>query len=174
MQVTMAYFLQHYCEIFYTACFLLVPAVHWRQMYRSRKTTKAYNPKESRHQYQAAELACPFCDLDDRRIYKETASLRVMANKFPYEYWDNHGVIEHLLMVPKRHVESLGELSDAEKIEAMQLMAEYESAGYSVYWRSKTNGSRSVPHQHTHLIRVNDVSPHLSIYSEKPYFVWNI
>lgn len=100
--------------------------------------------------------------------------MRVFPNKFPYEYWDNRGVVEHLLLVPKRHVESLSELSNEEKIEAMNIMAQYEAAGYSVYWRSKTNTARSVPHQHTHLIKVDNVSPHLAVFSQKPYFVFKV
>jgi ATP adenylyltransferase len=143
-------------------------------MYRSRKTTKAYNPGKTSKQLTAGEVPCPFCELDDRPVHKDGEAMRVVPNKHPYEYWDKRGVIEHLLLIPKRHVESLSELTDKEKVEAIELMSEYESAGYSVYWRSKTNGERTVPHQHTHLIKVNNVSPHLSIYSEKPYFVWNI
>lgn len=143
-------------------------------MYRSRKTTKAYNPNKQRKLNASGSQACPFCELDERAVFSDTGTMRVMANKFPYEYWDNHGVIDHLLMVPKRHIESLDELNDAEKLDAISLMAKYEAAGYSVYWRAKSNGERTVPHQHTHLIKVNKVSPRLSIYSEKPYFVLKV
>lgn len=145
------------------------------KMYRSRKTTKAYHTKLNHppRELQSSE-ACVFCQLDDRPVLSETSSMQVFPNKYPYEYWDNRGVIEHLLLVPKRHVESLSELTDAEKVDAMDLMAQYEAAGYSVYWRSKTNTARSVSHQHTHLIKVDNVSPHLAVYSQKPYFVFKV
>jgi diadenosine tetraphosphate (Ap4A) HIT family hydrolase len=145
------------------------------KMYRSRKTTKAYHSTENhKHKDEIATDHCPFCTLDDRPVLTNSSTMRVFPNKFPYEYWDNRGVIEHLLLVPKRHVESLSELTDVEKIEAMNLMAQYEAEGYSVYWRSKANTARSVHHQHTHLIKVDNVSPHLAVYSQKPYFVFKV
>lgn len=144
-------------------------------MYRSRKTTKAYRSTDTqKHKVSAPEGSCPFCTLDDRPVLTHAGTMRVFPNKFPYEYWDNRGVVEHLLLVPTRHVESLSELTDTEKVEAMNLMARYEAEGYSVYWRSKTNTARSVSHQHTHLIKVDNVSPHLAVYSQKPYFVFKV
>jgi ATP adenylyltransferase len=98
--------------------------------------------------------------------------MRVMANKYPYEYWDGRNVVEHLLLAPKRHILTLSELNNDEKIEAINLMAEYEANGYSVYWRSQTNESRSVPHHHTHLLKLNNRSVRFVFYLKKPYFVW--
>jgi diadenosine tetraphosphate (Ap4A) HIT family hydrolase len=145
------------------------------EMYRSRKTTKAYHSTgPHKHKDAVTNSTCPFCVLDGRPVLTDAETMRVFTNKFPYEYWDNQGVIEHLLLVPKRHVESLSELTDAEKVEAMNLMAQYEAQGYSVYWRSKANTARSVSHQHTHLIKVDNVSPHLAVYSQKPYFVFKV
>jgi diadenosine tetraphosphate (Ap4A) HIT family hydrolase len=143
-------------------------------MYRSRKSTKAYNPADSKKRYISKSLACPFCELDDRKVYKDGPHCMVVANLHPYEFWDMHNVVEHVLLIPKRHVESLDELSDEEKLEVMSTMAEYEAQGYSVYWRSQTNGARTVPHQHTHLIKVDNSHTRFSVYSEKPYFVWKI
>jgi diadenosine tetraphosphate (Ap4A) HIT family hydrolase len=143
-------------------------------MYRSRKTTKAYNPDSSKKKYLSNQLPCPFCDLDDRTVYKDDQHSMVISNLHPYEYWDKHNVVEHVLLIPKRHVENLNELRDDEKLEIMSTMAEYEANGYSVYWRSQTNATRTVPHQHTHLIKVDNTRTKLSVYSEKPYFVWKI
>jgi diadenosine tetraphosphate (Ap4A) HIT family hydrolase len=139
-------------------------------MYRSRKIRNLYH-KDPNHNLAADDTsACPFCNLDDRTIYADGEAMRVMANKYPYEYWDGRNVAEHLLLAPKRHVLTLSELTDTEKIEAIDLMSRYEADGYSVYWRSQTNDSRSVPHQHTHLFKLGDKEVHAQLYLRWPYY----
>jgi ATP adenylyltransferase len=139
-------------------------------MYRSRQKTKAYH-KDPKHNLTVSDTVnCPFCVLDKRKVDAETATMRVVANRFPYQYWDSRNVTEHLLLTPKRHVLSLSELRDDEKVEAINLMAEYESNGYSVYWRSQTNDSRSVPHQHTHLFKLGEKQVSLLFYVRRPYY----
>jgi ATP adenylyltransferase len=141
-------------------------------MYRSRKTTMAYRTQNGRRPIDATQEGCPYCNLDQRPILEETETMRVFPNKYPYDYWDNRGVIEHLLLVPNRHVERVEELTDAEKAEAINLMGKYEAAGYSVYWRNQDSSARSVPHQHTHLIKLNNKSPSFVFYLKKPYLIW--
>lgn len=153
-------------------CFLSRQDKLSRTMYRSRKTVKAYHKKGSGRPTGSSEEQCPYCHLDDRPILVDGSTMRIFPNKFPYEYWDNRGVVEHLLLVPKRHVESVDHLTDVEKAEAINLMADYEAAGYSVYWRNQANTARSVPHQHTHLLKLNNESPNFVFYLKKPYLVW--
>jgi galactose-1-phosphate uridylyltransferase len=140
-------------------------------MYRPRAITKAYL-RDPKHNLAPDDTEqCPFCALDDRDIHVDGPSMRVMANRFPYSYWDGGNVVEHLLLVPKRHVLSLAELQDDEKLEAISLMAEYEADGYSVYWRNQTSSSRSIPHQHTHLFKLGDKRLSLLLYLWRPYFL---
>jgi ATP adenylyltransferase len=141
-------------------------------MYRSRKVTLRYR-KAPTHKLANDDTAhCPFCSPTDRRIYTETDSMRVIANNFPYEFWDNHPVVEHLLLTPKRHVLSLDELTLEEKAEAIHLMSKYEADGYSVYWRTQNNKTRTVPHQHTHLFKLQSKDTHFLMYLRKPYLLW--
>ena len=79
----------------------------------------------------------------------------VTRNIFPYTVWDSYFVDEHLMLIPKRHVDSIGKLSDHELMVFGKVLGRYEDAGYSVYGRAATNGSKSVAHQHTHLIKVS-------------------
>lgn len=139
-------------------------------MYRSRKDRKRYH-QDPHHNLTSSDLEhCPFCVLDDREIFTDGETMRVMTNKYPYEYWDGRNVDEHLLLAPKRHVLSLSHLDDKEKVEAINLMAEYESRGYSIYWRSQTNASRSIPHQHTHLFKLGEKEVRAQFFMRRPYY----
>ena len=60
------------------------------------------------------------------------------------------------MLVPKRHVDSIGKLSSDELETYGTLLAQYEEAGYSVYGRAASNTAKSVAHQHTHLIKVSN------------------
>ena len=144
-------------------------------MYRSRKTTKRYNPTKSQtnHQYLDGTLPCPFCYLDDRPIVETGETMLVIPASAPYEFWDQHAVSEHLMIVPKRHVEHLGKLTDAERVELLELIAQYEDAGYSSYNRSHANSERTVPHKHIHLFKNDGPRIKALLYLAKPYLVWH-
>lgn len=94
---------------------------------------------------------------------------------FPYELWEFRDVTEHLLVVPKRHVKSLVDLTREEQHELMDIIAEYEGQNYNIYARSSDSVQRTVPlHQHTHIIKTNDKHAKTVFYSKKPYFVAKI
>lgn len=98
--------------------------------------------------------------------------MRVVRNRTPYDMFDNlPSTGEHYMIVPKRHVVLMADFTDQEKIEHINLIAKYEKEGCSVYARSSTNIRRSQPHQHTHLIRLQDVIPHFIIAANKPYLL---
>ena len=100
---------------------------------------------------------CAFCDdIPDSQIVsgvEEKRQLWVMRNIFPYAIFDNLVVTDSLMIVPKRHVVSVGELTDDELTEMAKIIHEFEPKGYSVYARAPQNTTRSVVHQHTHLIK---------------------
>lgn len=133
-------------------------------MYHYRKTRKTYEsfpePK-----------GCDFCNIsNEREIVKETEHVIVVHNRVSYDVWELRDVKEHLMVIPKRHVHTLNELSDEEKLDIMHIMADYEAADYNVYARSQHSISRSVAHQHTHLIKTGSRIGHGTLFMRKPYF----
>lgn len=142
-------------------------------MYRSRETTKAYK-KELKNQKQTANPVCVFCDPEPERIIETGQTMYVLRNKYPYQYWEHVNVTDHLMVVPKRHIESIGDLTNDEKVEAMDLFSKYESAGYNVYGRAKENHMKTMPHQHTHLIKIKGKHAKIALFIKKPYTVWKI
>lgn len=138
-------------------------------MFRPRSIEKAYLklPKSSK---------CPFCNLEDkianpypRRIIKETKSMLVMNAMFPYMIWEYHDVLDHLMVVPKRHVSSMHELDAKERQEMMDIFCEFEAQGYAVYARPPQSARRTVSHIHEHLIKIADKKPRGALFLKKPY-----
>ena len=80
-------------------------------------------------------------------------------------------VTDHLMIIPKRHVDSMSDLSKEEKLDLINLMADYEAKGYNVYSREKESNMKSVVHQHTHLIKTKNNKAHFVLYFRKPYFL---
>ena len=140
------------------------------QMYHLPRTYKRYK------QGLRPTTICPFCDPAeiDYRLQEQTEHAYIMPNKVVYDVWEHHRVLDHLLLIPKRHVGVMNELNDAELLDIARLMAKYEAAGYSVYARSNINPRRSVKHQHTHLIKIAAKHPRLSFYLRKPYILINL
>lgn len=98
---------------------------------------------------------CPFCatphSLGDDLISVD-GTMIVLRNLFPYAYWDNVPVDDHLMVVPARHVLTFDEFTPQEEADHFAVVRRYETAGYSVYTRAQGNRGRSVGHLHTHLI----------------------
>ncbi len=95
---------------------------------------------------------CPFCELGDREILDSYENFVIVRALFPYEIWDEKQVLEHLMILPKRHVEILSELSSEEATGFLSIVSDYEVRGYSIYARAPQDMMRSVKHQHTHLL----------------------
>ena len=133
-------------------------------MYHHRKALKRYKsfPKPKSDE-------CHFCGKDQVAIVAETEHARIIRNRVSYDVWELRKVVEHLMVIPKRHVTSLKGLHDAERIDIMKIIGDYESRGYNVYARSAGNLMRSVPHQHTHLIKTAGKLAKFTFYLKKPY-----
>jgi diadenosine tetraphosphate (Ap4A) HIT family hydrolase len=135
-------------------------------MYHKRKTRKKYDayPKPA---------ACQFCDPAEitSRLVRETELAWVIKNRTFYDMWEMSKVLDHLMIVPKRHVASLSELTDAEKLDVMNLVGQYESTDYNIYARAVTNTRRSVAHQHTHLIKTDHKLARFLLHVRRPYFM---
>lgn len=99
---------------------------------------------------------CPFCNItiDHAQYINETDNFWIIRNRFPYEIWEDQSVLSHLMIIPKAHLLSLKHLSESESKEFILLMADYEHSGYNVYARTAGSKTRSIKHQHTHLIQL--------------------
>lgn len=100
---------------------------------------------------------CAFCHIEhepSEQVIETFDHTAVLKNMFPYARWDGRKVIDHLMIIPRRHVTSLNMLSAEASVELLDLVTRYEDDGYSFYLRSPHNKSRSVPHVHGHLIKL--------------------
>lgn len=115
---------------------------------------------------------CPFCkpDVVANALF-ENESVYIVPNLTQYDLWELHDVEDHLLLIPKRHVETLGELNNTERLAIMDKAAEYEAKGYNIYARGVGFVKRSVKHQHTHLIKVANKKPRFALFVQQPYYL---
>jgi diadenosine tetraphosphate (Ap4A) HIT family hydrolase len=136
-------------------------------MYRWRRHEKLYQRQKRK------PGGCQFCDPAeiDYRLQEQSEHAVVVPNKTPYDVWEHHRVLDNLMVIPKRHVTHLGELTDDELLDIMRLVAQYEEAGYNVYARTNKSPRRSQGHQHTNLIKIDNKPPRLSMVVTKPYLL---
>ncbi|HBO47449.1 MULTISPECIES: HIT family protein [Pediococcus] len=96
---------------------------------------------------------CVFC--------QKQPSDYVLENKLVIAFWDIHPVSKgHLLIIPKRHVTQVWDVTDAEKAELVQMIADakklldakFDPDGYNVTINSGAAAGQSVFHCHIHLI----------------------
>lgn len=101
---------------------------------------------------------CPFCDnLGERIMLRETSTMIVVKNDFPYQVFDGLPVSHHILLVPRRHTAVLDDFDEQEIHDYWHLVSEYHLQGYSFMTRSAKSTNRSVPaHLHTHLFTVEE------------------
>lgn len=118
-----------------------------------------------------SKTKCIFCDYTnkDESFISETKSFKIIKNLFPYTHWDGQGVLDHIMIVPKKHTDSLGDLSSHEAIEYVNLISSYEKRGYSVYSRPPSSTRKTVVHQHTHLIELDDQTKKFVFFLRKPF-----
>ncbi len=134
---------------------------------RSRTETIKYRKDLKTKHYED----CVFCliEREPERIVQTTKDFYIIRNKYPYSNWDLQGVEDHLMIVPKRHTDTLSNLSASESVEYVGLLGSYEAQGYNVYSRAAQSRIKSVVHQHTHLIKPTSKVTRFIIYFRKPY-----
>ena len=130
-----------------------------------------YRKTWSNYRSQPKSESCQFCDPNDMnpRIVFETDHCFVIPNRVSYDVWELRDVTDHLLVIPKQHISNLAELADEARHDIMDVIAKYEASEYNIYARTATNTNRSVPHQHTHLIKTNNEVGHGLLLVRKPY-----
>lgn len=141
-------------------------------MYHFRKTRKKY----VRHNQgdKTSKWDCPFPSCNegaDQPTLFENKTMYIIANRVSYDTFEMQGVEHHLLLIPKRHLETFADFSEQERLDMMRIASDYEQRGYCIFARGVGNINRSVKHQHTHLIKLDNKKAKLLIYSKKPYFV---
>lgn len=97
---------------------------------------------------------CPFCATDIAAIsFYETENFLTIYNRSPI-------LPGHSLLVPKRHVESMLDFSDAELSEMMihakqaiqLLLKAFDCKGFNLSLQEKEEAGQSVAHFHLHII----------------------
>lgn len=138
-------------------------------MNRTRKNHRVYanyakNPDRQK---------CDFCNFStkDKQVIKSTNEFWIIDNIFPYDMWDSSGVKDHLMVVPKRHVDAIGDFTAKEQAGFAKLLGSYDKKGYSIYARAPGNVIKSVVHQHTHLIALDNKPKKALLYFKKPRIV---
>ncbi len=142
-----------------------------------RVSTMSNHYRKTIHDYRSRQktTSCPFCSADTRAAaIFEDDNVYVVPNLTKYDLWELHDVTDHLLVIPKRHVKSMAELGQAERLSVMEVCAQYELNSYNIYARGNGFVKRSVDHQHTHLIKVDNKRPRLAMFSRTPYFLFKI
>lgn len=102
---------------------------------------------------QLPDSTCPFCDIE-QSVVRDCTYFSVIKNMFPYVSFDNQTVVEHLLIIPKRHTLRLADFTPDEAAEYLSLITAYDTNEYNTYTRTATNHDRSVAHYHTHLMKL--------------------
>jgi diadenosine tetraphosphate (Ap4A) HIT family hydrolase len=116
---------------------------------------------------------CDFCRISegDAQFVTATRSFKVIHNRFPYAEWDGQKVTDHLMVVPKAHIDSLVHFTPQQASEYLTLIGTYEANGYHVYARAVKSAVRSIAHQHTHLIQGASKPRWFMLYLNKPYIL---
>lgn len=138
-------------------------------MYHFRKTKKVYSKLNAGDRKLSI---CTLCNEKDKsNIVKTNDTMLILRNRVSYDIFEGRRVTDHLMIIPKRHVEQMCDFTDKEKSDFMSFAGEYEAQGYNVYARGFGNVSRSVKHQHTHLIQTTDKKAKAMVYVAKPYLL---
>ena len=98
-------------------------------------------------------MECPFCNAKREAILYDDGIIRILVDSYPA----NRG---HLLVVPRRHVESPNELSPEEKealLRGIELAMEklrktLRPDGFNVGMNLGKAAGQTVPHLHVHVI----------------------
>lgn len=135
---------------------------------RSRKQQDEYR----KYLKTIVSAECVFCIIKtgSDQLIEETDNFKVIINKFPYSLWDGQKVIDHKMITPKKHVDSLKSMQSNQKVEYVDLLEKYEKQGYNVYFRAPVSVIKTVVHQHTHLIKTTGGPKRFVFHTRKPYF----
>jgi diadenosine tetraphosphate (Ap4A) HIT family hydrolase len=99
------------------------------------------------------EKECPFCTVPPARIFLEDAAFIALLDGYP--------VVEgHMLVIPKKHVQSVFDLNDIEQEQLWRFVAavrvrlnqELNVTAFNIGINDGTAAGQTVPHAHVHII----------------------
>lgn len=138
---------------------------------RTRKTEIQY--RKSKKQRPSAQ-GCAFCVIEPghEEFVEAGKHFKIIKNRYNYSYWDEQDVDHQIMLVPIVHTETIRNLPVEAAAEFLEYIGKYEDAGYNIYARSPDSATKTVPHQHTHLIKTNGKRKKLIVYSRKPFLIF--
>ncbi len=138
-------------------------------MHHFPKTKKVYS---SLNKASAKQGECTFCtSAKSEPNITENDTMYVVANRVAYDLFEGYRVAKHLMIIPKQHRVSIAEFTPQEAQDYISIAGQFEAKGYSVYARGADSPTRSVTHQHTHLIKLKGTAPKAIIYTAKPHIL---
>lgn len=116
---------------------------------------------------------CPFCKIkkNESQYVEETHFLKVIRNRLPYSIWDGQGVLDHLMIITKKHTDKLGGLQADAAVEYIGLIDRYESEGYNLFARAPNSKNKSIVHHHTHLLKLDGKERRFIFLLRKPFYI---
>lgn len=98
-------------------------------------------------------MSCPFCTLPEDRILLADPLAVMIRDAYPVSPG-------HALIIPRRHVASFFDVTDAERQSLLSLLdgarlkldAEFRPDGYNIGINDGPTAGQTVPHLHIHLI----------------------
>jgi diadenosine tetraphosphate (Ap4A) HIT family hydrolase len=137
--------------------------------------------EKTRHTYKKANLKdktraeCTFCVSETRqKIIDENQTMFVIPNRVSYDLFEGLEIDEHMMIIPKRHIENMTDLTKDERRDFADMICKYEGKGYSFYGRGVGSIHRSVAHQHTHLLKMKPIKPRFYMYLRRPYLLFKL
>jgi len=134
---------------------------------RSRKEELKYRT----YRKQTNSEECEFCKSLPEQEVRTTRQFKIIKNKFPYTIWDGQTVVDHLMIVPKAHTDTVAHFTDEMIADYFKLLREYETQGYNVYARAPSSKVKSIAHQHTHLLKTEGRPKRFVLLLRKPFYV---
>ena len=142
-------------------------------MYRTRTHHYEYLRylDERRKQKKYPTGSCILCEVNkgDAQFVAQTKYFKIIRNIFPYAIWDQQRVTDHLMIIPITHTDSLANLSKEARLEFVNQISSYEETGYHVYARATKSETKSISHQHTHLIKCSGPAAKMAFFLLRPY-----
>lgn len=135
--------------------------------YRSRRELLRYQA----HRKRVSPSVCEFCALPKEQVLQTTGQFMIIKNRFPYSIWDGQTVVDHLMVVPKKHTDTLVSFNSSMLIDYFDILKKYEAQGYNVHARAPSSKIKTVVHQHTHLIKTEGRPKRFLLLIRRPLYI---